>query len=874
MSDAFSETHSAVSAAITAALLAQGRELPPIERPELASHGLLAVSSDFAPGEAGRGVRTVNIDISDLYRTRGRTGIQRVVREVVTRLLSGTDEHFAVRILAFDDRRKVFDIVDHGVAAEFLATDLDELAVTGSLALSDFTTSDVFYDLDSAWNSPLGRPELYRALHEVGVTIVSTVYDLAPLRHPDFVHDTNLRDWALHISAVYTWSDIVLLPSRSAEREFLDFAGEFGVDRHIPTLVTRVGSDFAAGGRLSEREQKVADRFAGSRFMLVVGIETREGRSLALEAMTQIHRVDPDVHLVIAGGQGWESDATVRAVNEHPVSERRIHWLGETSNELLQRLYDECTLSWYLSDTGGFGLPVAEALLRGKVTIASRIGAVFEVGRGFADYLHFGTPGELAETALAYLSDSRLREAREEQIRTGYRAPTWDLVARTISGMFARLDRADVLLSRPRPEKLQFVFISNVPESLARTVALIDRYIPWVDHYLIAAPAALRERILAIPTPRRIVFISDEALLGDRMAEFRAADHQRKNWILRSSVTKLPEVADEFIMLDDDNQPLAEVPMETFLDGDRRYRGHYFYELPAWPHRTTEYDQGQHMTERFLDEQGLELLSYSAHQPQIIDKALFGEVVSMIEAEAAHESLDEWSVYFNALAAWYPTLLVKRAFLTMNWPDSPGTWQAMIDPGSYLFENYYEEVYESGPFSMLDDLSLESKTQAKVIEAGPYRRSRSRYESSLPVLAELDMAHGALVFEKDGNYLVVEGVPHLVVCGTDPTLKLTLNFTRIGHRTEGTETQFCYRILGVDESYGLIVDDAERDITLESCGLIELLVQPTTLKPGAYAIEFFAKFGGENVFPDKAMYRSRVLVAAADDTLAAALAKL
>lgn len=820
-------------------------------------------------------MKTINIDISDLYRGRGRTGIQRVVREVVSRLLIAEHEAFSVRVLTFDYRRKVFDIVQEAAALDLLRTDVDELPAIGSLAVSDFTADDVFYDLDSAWNSPLKRPELYRGLKAAGAMIVSTVYDLVPLRHPEFVQRDTLRNWVLYISAVYTWSDLVLLDSRSAECDFLEYAASAGVDRRIPTLVTRLGADFAVGGSLSEGEQAVVDRLAGRRYMLFVGtIEPRKRQALALEAMEEISRVDPEVHLVFAGRQGWNADDTVSAIQQHPLYGRRIHWIGDASDGLLHRLYEGCTLSLYLSHYEGFGLPVAESLQHGKVTIASRISSIFEVGRGFADYLHFGTPGELAGTVLAYLRDPRLRAAREQQIVSGYRPPTWDLVVGTIAGVFSRLDRAAALQSRPRPEKMQFVFISNVPESLQRTIELVDARVPWVDEYLVAGPEELRERTMAIPAAHPIVYVSDERLLGDRMAEFRAADHQRKNWILRSSLVRLPEVADEYIMLDDDNQPLAEVPLDTFLDDDRRYRGYYFYEMTEWPHRRTDYDQGQHLTARFLDIHGFEMLSYSSHQPQVIDKALFADVIALIDSDAPGESLDEWSVYFNALAAWYPTLLDKRAFLTMNWPDLPGTWDAKVHPERFLFENFYEGIYETGLFSTLPVLTPEAKAEAKAVEAEPFRQTRARYDQSVPVLRQLDMVHGALVFEHEGDYLVVEGVPHVVVSGTDPTLTLTLSFAKIGHRAVGTETQLCYRILGVQESYGMMVENALHDMSLESCGPIEMRFHHTTLAPGSYALEFFAKIGGHNVFPVNAKYRSRLVVAPAGDTLVSALDRL
>ncbi|WP_213814348.1 glycosyltransferase family 1 protein [Glaciihabitans sp. dw_435] len=852
------------------------------------------------PASTGVAVRrTLNIDISDLYRTRGRTGIQRVVREIASRAIraatgksaaSGAaasdsaaadsaglpaESPYDVRVLRFDAAIDRYLVLETSASLSFLVGDGEEPAIVGHQELTGFGPADIFYDIDSAWNSPLKRPRLYPLLKAGGATIISTVYDLVPLTHAQLVHPETLANWVPFIAAVYENADLVLLDSRSAENDFLRFLPQFAGERHIPTVVTRLGADFAAPEPPTPDERVATEPFRDSDYLLFVGtIEPRKLHRLALTAMDDIHAVRPDVHLVFAGKEGWNSDATMQALREHPLFGGRIHWVNTPSDGLLDELYAGAALSLYLSHSEGFGLPVAEALSRGLITIASSTSSIYEVGEGFADYVHYATATEVAETALAYLGSAQLADRRRAQIREGFVATSWDAVFGTIDRIVANLGAADAIRALPQPAGLQWVFISNVISSLRRTIALLDERVAWAREYVIVAPDRLREEVLSIPSRRPVRFIAEEGMLGDDMEAFRAADHQRKNWMLRSSLVHLDELDAEFIMLDDDNQPLVDVPLETFIGPDRTYRGYYFYENPRWPHRATEYDFGQHVTHQVLLAAGLEMLAYSSHQPQVINKALFAEVIAWVTEVAPEASVDEWSVYFNFVASRYPTLLTKRVFRTLHWPSSPSDWQHQVSPVDYLFENFYEPLDDDPNHQPTGPTSLEHRAAVALQNRAPYVRSAELFAASGPVLTEFELAHGAMVFAAGDTQLVVSGVPHVITAGDNAPLRMSLTFARLGVGTSDDEVQLCYRILGESISYGVSVEHRAMPTGIPANGTLELPVPSEPLKPGVYDIEFFAKIDGAYVFTERVSYRSKLVVCAADESVPGVFATL
>ncbi|NEM91349.1 hypothetical protein [Galbitalea soli] len=515
----------------------------------------------------------------------------------------------------------------------------------------------------------------------------------------------------------------------------------------------------------------------------------------------------------------------------------------------------------------------AAALAAGRIAIVDDSGAAREALGGHADYAHFGTVVEPAETLLAYLDAPARRAEREAQIARDFSAPSWNDWARQLADLVERLPAARQIAARPRPERLQWVFISNVPESLRRTIALLDDRVDWVAEYVVIAPESLRAAILAIPAGRDIRFVAEEGLLGDRLAEFRGASHTRKNWMLRSRIPSLPAIDDEFIMLDDDNQPVAPIALDVFLDPDRRYRAHYFYELSRWPHRVTDFDRALHTSLVLLRARGMELLAYASHQPQIINRGVFAEAVEFAERNADGGAIEEWSIYFNLLASRYPTLVDKTLYRSLGWPQTPAAWAAAHPPADLRFENYYPESYE-GDTALLDP-SMSAAEKQRALEAieAPYAESRRLFEELVPVIRQRELAHGAMVFERGADALIVTGVPQVLVACEDAPLRIPLGFARLGAHG-GPDAQFCYRVLGQDLSHGVSVEDAHAPSPSTSTGLIEMAFPGAVLPAGVYALEFFALLAGEPVFPPEIVYRSRLVVAARGERLSDALARL
>ena len=335
-----------------------------------------------------------------------------------------------------------------------------------------------------------------------------------------------------------------------------------------------------AGGRRSVRAVRRDDR-------------ARKEHLVALAAFDELAAAYPDVHLVLAGRKGWIEDDTIETITSHPSYGERVHWLRSPSDALLAELYRRATACLYLSKYEGFGLPIAEALAHGRVTVASRNSSMYEVGGDSCDYTWHTVAPEVAETLGHYLGDPALLAARERHIRETFRPLDWDTVTGTIGRALRGLGRAEQLRSRPRPAGLQLVCLSDDADRLGQALALWDDRSRAVAEYVVVVPPALLDEVRALETRVPLVAVDERSLVSGREAQFGAADRRGRVRMLRAGLADLPGVDEVFVLADDDQVPLAEVGLDAFVGAEGRMSAYFFHDLTRWPHPLNDFDDEQ-----------------------------------------------------------------------------------------------------------------------------------------------------------------------------------------------------------------------------------------------------------------------------------------
>ena len=566
----------------------------------------------------------IYIDLTGILKNRINTGIQRVVKEFLHRTIRPvTDEQINYYYIEFDIKNKKYNFFSKKEIEKFLLSMADyELKIQKtSELLNQKKQIAIFFDIDSVWNIHPKRNILYPELKKNNFYIINFIYDLAPIILPQYSHENTCRNFVSFLSAVYAYADMVFFDSVSAEQDFLKIKKQVKVEREIPTRVIGLGADF-----FQKKEIETKNNYQylfGKKYLLFVGtIEPRKDQEIVLNAFEKIAEKYPDLNLIFIGKQGWKVEKFINRIQNHKLINKRFFYLNSVTDNELSLFYKNAWIVIYLSKHEGYGLPIAESLKYGNITIASKNSSMYEVGRNFTDYVVYNSQNEIIDNISLYYENSELYEEKKKYIQNFFVSDNWDRVSATIFDIFQFFPDSIKEKSLAKPQNLQFIFISIEIEVLQESIVEIDKYIDFVKEYIIITSSDKVKTAKEIISKNTITVFDEDNVLKDYSDNFLSRDHVQKNWLLRASILNIDNLDDNFIMLDDDSRPLKKITIDYFISPEGRFNAYYFYDLLNWNSSGTDYDKGQKNLVDVLSDKKYESLSYSSHAPQIINKKL------------------------------------------------------------------------------------------------------------------------------------------------------------------------------------------------------------------------------------------------------------
>lgn len=817
----------------------------------------------------------IYIDISELHRTRANTGIQRVVKEFLIRLVKNTQQ-FDYQIIAFNSKKRCFDILPNEDIEAFIKNTIDfKFNTVDTLQIKDIKDKSILFDIDSAWNTPLKRTYLYPILKRKECYIFNFIYDLIPIKFPYFSHRNTARNFATYFSAIYKYSDLIFFDSRSTEEDFLKLKKDLHIQKEIATTVIKLGSDFFSPiSPIKKSVNNQINELLNKKYILFVGtLEPRKQHKLILESFNDLMKKYHDLNLIFIGKKGWMIDDLIIMIENHPQKDKRLFLLSDIDDTRLSEFYKHAFIVTYVSEYEGFGLPIAESLKYNNITITSKNSSMYEVGRNFADYLLYNTKEELSELVSLYYENEELYQQKKSYIKANFHAYTWDQAYNSIISVLNSFELTIKSLMINHKNKLQFIIISINYDNLLGTIRAIDKKINFIKEYIIITKTELVSKYKLIKSKNKITILDEYLVLGEYFELFKKADHVTKNWLLRSQLADLEIVETEFIMLDDDNRPIVPINLDYYITHSGKYNAYYFYNLLEWNHHFTDYDKGQHVMKDVLDRNGLGLLSYSSHQPQIINKALYKEAIEKFFYVGLKKPIDEWSIYFNYAVSKYPMLFNKKVFETMCWPAMPTDWEYRYEPKCFSFENYYEHLYENGIFKRLtENNEINEKVKLKKLELNSYNSSRILNLQCIKIAAKNSMVHGVLTFKQSNLEFFIFNIPFIFAIRYKSIIRIKLNYKLLHSKyKQGSFIQLYYLL---DGKTGRQIDISTNNETVFSEDIIELPIFANNLKEGIYNLLFDLKIDSKPVYGTSSPYLSKLIVCNSENDIQKCLSNI
>lgn len=344
------------------------------------------------------------VDVTQIARNDIGTGIQRVVRSILTHWLETPPPGVRIEPVAFVDGRYRYA---RRYALGVLG--LDPNALTDELV--DASPGDTYVGLDwTAETLPASESQL-RDWHRLGVSIHFVINDLLPVSMPEAFHPYARSLFTGWLRRVGMLADHLHCISRATAAELAAWL----VDANLPYQFGRTPTidSFPLGVEFTAREAtpsvlspELTEAAAARPTLLMVGtLEPRKGHTQALDALEQLWAQGQELNLVIVGHYGWLVESLVKRLENHQERNRRLFWLDQADDGVLASIYGITTALLAPSLGEGYGLPLVEAAHRRLPVIARDLPVFREVMGNYPAYFTATTPAELADAIAGWLAN-------------------------------------------------------------------------------------------------------------------------------------------------------------------------------------------------------------------------------------------------------------------------------------------------------------------------------------------------------------------------------------------------------------------------------------------------------------------------------------
>ena len=347
--------------------------------------------------------RQLLVDISELVQHDARTGIQRVVRNILKEWLNNPPKGFKVEPVYASETGP------YRYARNFPKKLVCEQIYEQIDGAIDFSPGDVFFVLDYQPHFQSAQASFYQQLRQQGVTVKFMVYDLLSILQPEHFPEGTTDIFTKWLKVVGE-SDGAICISQAVADDLQHWMQnkQWSRLRSYQIAVNHLGADVDGSASTLDFPQITSDQLNEIKrrdsFLMVGTIEPRKGHEQVLDAFERLWLQGAEVNLVIVGKQGWMVDDLVNRLCKHKEFGERLLWLEGVSDDYLKEIYEASTCLISASYGEGFGLPLIEAAQHKLPIICRDIPVFREVAGKHAFYFSAATPEKLAEAIEQWLS--------------------------------------------------------------------------------------------------------------------------------------------------------------------------------------------------------------------------------------------------------------------------------------------------------------------------------------------------------------------------------------------------------------------------------------------------------------------------------------
>ena len=294
--------------------------------------------------------------------------------------------------------------------------------------------------LDSSWHDDIFP--LAEKLKRQGVGIVSVIYDLIPLTHPQFCDAGLVKVFDRWFDWIAATADGFMAISQTISEQV-----DSEIQRRLgeAEAAKRWHGYFHLGSELDllRNEARVHPdlqrmfRDPAPVYLMVSTIEPRKNHAYLLDAFELLWAQGSNARLCIIGKIGWKCEVLVERIKRHPQWDKRLFMFNRINDKSLEFAYANARALVFPSHVEGFGLPLVEAMQRGLPAMASDIPVFREIGGEFMAYFNLDDPQTLADRVTQFESSNEFPASRSvaDWQWIGWREASQQLVNGTLEGL-------------------------------------------------------------------------------------------------------------------------------------------------------------------------------------------------------------------------------------------------------------------------------------------------------------------------------------------------------------------------------------------------------------------------------------------------------
>ncbi|MBV9653114.1 MAG: glycosyltransferase family 4 protein [Acetobacteraceae bacterium] len=279
-----------------------------------------------------------------------------------------------------------------------------------------------------------------RARH--GIRVALLLYDLIPLRRPEWCDKRLVRQFASWFAGTIPQCDDLFAISRASAEDVALYARQHGLRLPGPVRPIPIGTGFsplATEPVPVEAPAEEADLALlpepGSYVLFVSTVEARKNHVLLFRVWRQLLDdlpADRVPTLVFAGRVGWLVADLMQQLENANYLDGKIVLVRDPTDAELRALYAGCLFTVFPSLFEGWGLPVTESLALGRPCVISSCTSLPEAGGSLARYFDPEDTADAYRAIRSVIEDQAGLAAWTERVRREFQPVGWEATATAI----------------------------------------------------------------------------------------------------------------------------------------------------------------------------------------------------------------------------------------------------------------------------------------------------------------------------------------------------------------------------------------------------------------------------------------------------------